>query len=326
MLKVEDRFTIFFAVWIGLGLALFCFFHFNRNARLKRWVFPFTLVATAALFMWFVVWVSNGALAFVMPVMIPAVGVIALLNWFMTRFCASCGRTVVNQSFFLISDDCPYCGAPLNLAKISREAGHSQFANRPNTAESPSEFGRESPRRRARGPFGKTKKTSVFNRVFGSFFSVVAAFFAVQMYQEISDATKLKSDFAITIGHITSEREMMHGVVDYAFEVSGEAFRSADVGGRQRDYGAAVTVYYYPADPSVSSLGDPRVVVAPGWYAVVMPAAMSLFGLCMAVGWIDTGQWYGKYLVGEKKTSEPNKRVESNAGYARRNPGGSLSS
>jgi len=103
--------TGFFALWIGLGLAAFLFFKFNRNVRLKRRIFPIFVIGVAVIFVWFAVG-KNGPALFV----IPAVALITLLNLWTTRFCGACSE-MVGQRSFIRPKFCPKCGGALDTPR-----------------------------------------------------------------------------------------------------------------------------------------------------------------------------------------------------------------
>jgi hypothetical protein len=110
----EDMGAFFtFAIfWIILGISSFAFFHFNRNAALKRRVFPILVVAAGLIFGCFVAYMCRRNLE-VMFMVVPAIALITFLNFRTTRFCDACGRTVYRRSIFSRSQFCPQCGAQL---------------------------------------------------------------------------------------------------------------------------------------------------------------------------------------------------------------------
>ena len=108
----ESAFLVFFVFWALLGLSSFLFFHFNRDAKLKKRVFPFFVVGVGVIFGTFAAYTTGWHPA-VLMVMLPLVGLITFLNLRTTKFCDSCGRTLYRQSLFGPSKFCPHCGSEL---------------------------------------------------------------------------------------------------------------------------------------------------------------------------------------------------------------------
>lgn len=107
---MPDIFPYFIAVWAALGLGTLAFLHFNRNAALKRRVWPLISLGSSVLFLGFA-W-QMGFKGEMLFVAVPMVVLITLLNIRNTRFCDACGSTLHKQ---VISRDkfCPKCGAAL---------------------------------------------------------------------------------------------------------------------------------------------------------------------------------------------------------------------
>jgi hypothetical protein len=104
-------FPIFFATWVVLALGSLAFFHFNKNAALKRNVWPIMTVGVGILFVVFV-WLlgfRGGVLYFV----VPATVLMTALNIKGTQFCDSCGKTLYIQNPFSKPAFCPACGSKL---------------------------------------------------------------------------------------------------------------------------------------------------------------------------------------------------------------------
>jgi hypothetical protein len=106
------QFIAFMAVWVLLGLGSFLFFHFNRNAALKRRVWPVFIVAVGLVFGGFM-YLSMGQQPQVLYLGVPAIILISFLNIRTTRFCDSCGKTLYQQPIFSRTQFCPHCGAQL---------------------------------------------------------------------------------------------------------------------------------------------------------------------------------------------------------------------
>ena len=106
------EFVVFMICWTILGIASFLFFQFNRNAALKRRIWPPFIIIIGFIFGLFV-WHMSGGRREVLLFMVPAIVIISLLNIRLTRFCQSCGRTLQAQPFSSAGSFCKYCGAKL---------------------------------------------------------------------------------------------------------------------------------------------------------------------------------------------------------------------
>lgn len=107
----DKLFPIFFGVWAVLGLLSAGFFFLNRNASLKRKVWPPFNIFTGLLFIGFI-W-AMGFPAHVLYIAVPAVALITLLNLRAMQFCGSCGATLMNQNPLSRPAFCSKCGAKL---------------------------------------------------------------------------------------------------------------------------------------------------------------------------------------------------------------------
>ena len=108
----KNAFFTFAIVWVILGISSFLFFHLNRDAALKRRIFPIFVISVGVVFGCFVAYMSRGYLQ-VLFVAIPMISLITFLNLRKTRFCDACGRTLYQQPIFSRSQFCPRCGAQL---------------------------------------------------------------------------------------------------------------------------------------------------------------------------------------------------------------------
>jgi hypothetical protein len=113
--SISDRnnvFVPFMVIWFALAISSFLFFHFNRNATLKRRAFPPFVFIVSVIFGCFVAYVSRDHLQ-ILFVAVPMIMLISFLNIRKTRFCGACGRTLYQQPIFSRSQYCPRCGAEL---------------------------------------------------------------------------------------------------------------------------------------------------------------------------------------------------------------------
>ena len=107
--SAEQVFPVFIAVWVVLGLSSAAFFFLNKNAPLKRKVWPPFVVITGVLFVGFA-W-AMGFPADFFFVLVPATAVITALNLRAVQFCNSCGATLMSQNPFSRPAFCSKCGA-----------------------------------------------------------------------------------------------------------------------------------------------------------------------------------------------------------------------
>lgn len=110
----ERVFPIFIGTWILLGIVSAAFFFFNLNAVLKRKVFPPFVIFVGVLFLAFGILMGFARNPFFFVVMVPFVALITYVNICNTRFCDSCGKTLVSQNPFIQPKICSKCGAKLD--------------------------------------------------------------------------------------------------------------------------------------------------------------------------------------------------------------------
>jgi hypothetical protein len=107
----NEIFPIFFGVWVVLGLFSAGFFFLNKNAALKRKVWPPFVIATGVLFVGFTM--VMGFPSSMLFVVVPAVALITFLNLRAVQFCNSCGATIMSQNPLSKPSFCSKCGAAL---------------------------------------------------------------------------------------------------------------------------------------------------------------------------------------------------------------------
>lgn len=107
----DEIFPIFFGTWVVLGIISFAIFFIGKNAQLKRKLWPPFVIGTGVLFIGFICAMGFGGQA--LYIMVPAVVLITFLNLRSTKFCDSCGKTIINQNFLVRPEFCSKCGAKL---------------------------------------------------------------------------------------------------------------------------------------------------------------------------------------------------------------------
>ena len=106
-----EVFITFMAVWLCLALISFLFFHFNKNATLKRRIHPGYIIFVGVVFLGFLYLHIGRNQPRIFWFAIPAVTLISYLNIRRTRFCDSCGLTLYPR--FSKDRFCPQCGNTL---------------------------------------------------------------------------------------------------------------------------------------------------------------------------------------------------------------------
>jgi len=109
--SVNPPFPMYFGLWFLVSIGSAAFFRYNRNAALKRRVWPAFLVVASLVFVgivWFV-----GRRVEVLAFVVPAVALLTLANLRMVRFCGACGDTVRSASPWRRAVYCPRCGSKL---------------------------------------------------------------------------------------------------------------------------------------------------------------------------------------------------------------------
>ena len=109
----DKIYPIFFVIFGVLGGTAAIFFHFSKNAQLKRRLWPPYIIGIGLLFLGVVSLMSRRAAGDFSLVAIPMVVVITLLNLRAVRFCDACGKTIYNAGIFSRAEFCPNCGAKL---------------------------------------------------------------------------------------------------------------------------------------------------------------------------------------------------------------------
>jgi hypothetical protein len=109
---LPTQFIALMVIWGLLGLGSFLFFHLNRNAALKRRIWPVYIVSVG-LVLGGLMYFSMGRQRDVLYLGVPAIILISFLNIRTTRFCESCGKTLYSQPIFSRTQFCPHCGAEL---------------------------------------------------------------------------------------------------------------------------------------------------------------------------------------------------------------------
>jgi hypothetical protein len=111
--------VIFVGTWIVLGIGGFIAFYLSKDVSFKRRWFPRYVIGGGVLFVVFAttltVLESRSASALgMLVVMVPMVVLITYLNLKFTKFCDTCGATLVDHNWFSPMKFCSKCGALLD--------------------------------------------------------------------------------------------------------------------------------------------------------------------------------------------------------------------
>jgi len=112
--NVSNVSLVFFGVWIALGIFSAAFFLLNNDAALKRKVFAPLVIGVGVLFLGVAALTGMPLDAFFYFVFVPAVALITFLNLRSTRFCDSCGKTVISHIPLARPKFCSRCGSMLD--------------------------------------------------------------------------------------------------------------------------------------------------------------------------------------------------------------------
>jgi len=107
---------VFIMAFIALGVGNVALLFLSKNARVKRRVFPWIMLLSGAVFLVPVFeMMANSQQPPVFRIFfVLIVGVVCFLNIRMTKFCDSCGATILNSGgWFTTIRYCSRCGAKL---------------------------------------------------------------------------------------------------------------------------------------------------------------------------------------------------------------------
>jgi hypothetical protein len=107
----DEIFSIFFGIWVVLGIISIAIFFIGKNVQLKRKLFAPFVIGVGVLFIAFIYATSSGGR--ILYIMVPAVALITFINLRSTNFCDSCGRTIISQDLFSKPEFCSKCGDKL---------------------------------------------------------------------------------------------------------------------------------------------------------------------------------------------------------------------
>jgi hypothetical protein len=108
----QSKFYYFWLTWVFLGFGNFLFFRFNKNAGLKRFLFPFVVIFATSVLLYFI-WTEVNIRDFEFWIFALISVAIGFLNIKNTKFCNNCGATVFNNRIFQTAKHCPKCEADL---------------------------------------------------------------------------------------------------------------------------------------------------------------------------------------------------------------------
>ena len=107
-MRPEAALPPFFVIWAALCLVVWTFYWKGSLDAKRRW-HPRIVFGSAILFLGFVALMTPSALVLA----VPAVAAISVLNFKMTKFCAACGATQIQNPPWITIRFCSKCGASL---------------------------------------------------------------------------------------------------------------------------------------------------------------------------------------------------------------------
>lgn len=110
--QANDIFFSYFGIWFVLSILISAFFWFNKNAALKRRLWPPVMILSAFLFLFFISQMGENAPS--LFIMTPLAALAAFLNIRGVRFCSECGKIHLPKSLFFPPKYCLKCGADLD--------------------------------------------------------------------------------------------------------------------------------------------------------------------------------------------------------------------
>jgi len=103
--------------WLIIVIAGAIFFDRNRNATLKRRLWPLWIGGSSASF----VEAVSSALGHISIATAAIAILVGLLNLFAQKFCNGCGQSQYCNNPFRSSNKCDHCGSPLSQRRIGRQ-------------------------------------------------------------------------------------------------------------------------------------------------------------------------------------------------------------
>ncbi len=108
----EIIFVILMGLFVAFGLAGSIVFLVSKNAAFKKKYFPWYVISIGVIFGLSIIVTGMDFVGLI--VFLPAIALITFMNLRMTKFCDSCGKTIINRALFSKVNYCSNCGAKLN--------------------------------------------------------------------------------------------------------------------------------------------------------------------------------------------------------------------
>ena len=108
----ETVYVISMGLFVMLGLIGSIVFFMSKNVIFKKRYFPWYVISIGILFGLSIIMTGIGFIGLI--VFLPAIALITFMNLRMTKFCDSCGKTIINRAMFSKVNFCSNCGAKLN--------------------------------------------------------------------------------------------------------------------------------------------------------------------------------------------------------------------
>ncbi len=117
-MNIQQLHIIQFLVFL-YGAILSIFLHVNKNADLKRKVFPY-LLGILGILMFAIIW-SDPKTDMSAIYIVVAVSLIMILNYRTINFCTSCGKTVFSRNPVKPQSYCGNCGNKVTAEKGEKD-------------------------------------------------------------------------------------------------------------------------------------------------------------------------------------------------------------
>lgn len=106
----DSDFFYFWFFWMILGVSSLIFFHFYKNAKVKRVIHLVLTIFASIAFGMFFFYKMNFRLDWFIFLFFCGGAFITFLNIRNTKFCNNCGKTIYRRALFSKIESCPKCG------------------------------------------------------------------------------------------------------------------------------------------------------------------------------------------------------------------------
>lgn len=108
----EIVFVIIMGLFVALGIAGSIIFLVGKNVPFKKKYFPWYVISIGVLFALSIIVTGMDFIPLI--IFIAIIALITYINLRAIKFCNSCGKTIINQTWYSKVSFCSNCGAKLN--------------------------------------------------------------------------------------------------------------------------------------------------------------------------------------------------------------------